>query len=63
MAQAFFHRKVAVFHYFQLPIEIHARMSTRKPLWFFWPLFLLIFVFSMQLIVTKLINVQYKFCL
>ena len=32
MAEAFFHRKTAVFHYFQLAIEILARTRSRKPL-------------------------------
>ena len=33
MAQAFFHRKTAVFQLSQLAIEIHARTHSRKPLW------------------------------
>ena len=33
MAEAFFHRKKAVFHYFQLAIKILARACSRKPLW------------------------------
>ena len=33
MAETFFHRKTAVFHYFQLAIEILARTHSRKPLW------------------------------
>ena len=33
MAEAFFHHKPAVFHYFQLAIEILARTHSGKSLW------------------------------
>ena len=37
MAEAFFHRKTAVVHYFQLAIEILTQTRSRKPLCTYLP--------------------------